>query len=43
MPLKTNQVNIGTEAELKYATLGDYWDDAMWRSLDGPGVVEVAR
>ena len=27
-PLKTKQVNIGTEAEPKYATLGDYWDDA---------------
>lgn len=26
--LKTKQVNIGTEAEPKYATLGDYWDDA---------------
>jgi len=21
------QVNIGTEEETKYATLGDYWDD----------------
>ena len=29
MPLKTKQVNIGTEVEPKYATLGDYWDDAM--------------
>ena len=27
-PLKTKQVNIGTEVETKYATLGDYWDDA---------------
>lgn len=27
-PLKTKQVNIGTEEEPKYATLGDYWDDA---------------
>ena len=23
------QVNIGMEVEPKYATLGDYWDDAM--------------
>lgn len=28
MPVKTKQVNIGMEVELKYATLGDYWDDA---------------
>jgi len=28
-PLKTKQVNIGMEAEPKYAMLGDYWDDAM--------------
>lgn len=28
-PLKMKQVNIGMEAEPKYATLGDYWDDAM--------------
>lgn len=28
MPLKTKQVNIRTEEELKYATLGDYYDDA---------------
>lgn len=27
--LKTKQLNIGTEAELKYAMFGDYWDDAM--------------
>ena len=27
-PLKMKRVNIGTEAEPKYATLGDYWDDA---------------
>lgn len=27
-PLKQKQVNIGTEAEPKYSTLGDYWDDA---------------
>jgi len=26
--IKTKQVNIGTEAEPKYAMLGDYWDDA---------------
>lgn len=26
--LKTKQVNIGTEEELKYPTLGDYWDAA---------------
>jgi len=29
VPLKTNQVNIDTDKEPKYATLGDYWDDAM--------------
>jgi len=23
------QVNIGTEAEPKFAKIGDYWDDAM--------------
>ena len=28
MPLKTKHVNIGTDAKLKYVTLGDYWDDA---------------
>lgn len=28
-PLKTKQVNIGMEAEPKYTTLGDYWDDTM--------------
>jgi len=27
-PLKTKQVNIGTEAEPKFAKIGDYWDDA---------------
>eukprot|EP00253_Pinus_taeda_P035509 PITA_35509 len=27
-PLKTRQVNIGTEAEPKFAKIGDYWDDA---------------
>jgi len=27
VPLKTKQVNIRTEAEPKYAMLGDYWDD----------------
>ena len=26
--LKTKQENIGTEAEPKYATLSDYWDDS---------------
>jgi len=26
--VKTKQVNIGMEAKPKYATLGDYWDDA---------------
>jgi hypothetical protein len=25
---KTKQVNIGTEAEPKFAKIGDYWDDA---------------
>jgi len=29
VPLKTKQVNIVTEVEPKYATLGDYWDDAI--------------
>ena len=28
MPLRKKQVNIGMEAEPKYETLGDYWDDA---------------
>lgn len=27
-PLKTKQVNIGTEVEPKFAKIGDYWDDA---------------
>jgi len=27
-PLKTKLINIRTEEELKYAMLGDYWDDA---------------
>jgi len=27
-PLKMKQVNIGIDAEPKYAMLGDYWDDA---------------
>ena len=28
-PLKTRTVNIGSEENLKYATIGDYWDDEM--------------
>lgn len=28
-PLKTRQVNIGIEAEPKFAKIGDYWDDTM--------------
>jgi len=28
-PLKTRQVHIGTEAEPKFAKIGDYWDDVM--------------
>lgn len=31
--LKTKQVNIGTEAELKFANIGDYWDDASVGTL----------
>jgi len=27
-PLRTRQVNINTEVELKFAKIGDYWDDA---------------
>lgn len=27
MPLKTRQVNIGTEAEPKFVNIKDYWDD----------------
>jgi len=27
--LKTKQVNIGTEVELKFAKIGDYWDNTM--------------
>ena len=27
--LKTQQVNIGIEAEPKFAKIGYYWDDAM--------------
>lgn len=27
-PVKTKQVNIGMEVEMKYAMLNDYWDDA---------------
>ena len=27
MPLKTKQVNIGTEAEPKFTKIGDYWDN----------------
>lgn len=27
-PLKTKQVNIGTKVKLKFAKIGDYWDDA---------------
>lgn len=38
MPLKTKQVNIRTEEEQKYATLGDYWDDATVEK-----VVELLR
>ena len=38
VPLKTKQLNIGTEEELKYATLGDYWDDATVEK-----VVELLR
>lgn len=29
MPMKTRQVNIGTEAEVKFANIGDYWDDVI--------------
>lgn len=28
-PLKTKQVNIGIEEELKFMKIGDYWDDAI--------------
>ena len=28
-PLKTRTVNIGSEENPKYATIGDYWDDEM--------------
>ena len=28
-PLKTRQVNIGSEEMPKYATIGDYWDEEM--------------
>ena len=28
-PLKTRQVNIGTEAEPKFVKIGDYWNDAI--------------
>jgi len=28
MSLKTRQVNIGTKAELNFAKIVDYWDDA---------------
>lgn len=38
VPLKTKQVNIGREEELKYAMLGEYWDDAMVNK-----VVELLR
>ena len=27
MKLKINKVNIGSEATLKLASIGDYWDD----------------
>ena len=26
-PLKTRKVNIGLEVEVKYAAIGDYWDE----------------
>lgn len=26
-PMKTKKVNIGSEAELKLTTIGDYWDE----------------
>lgn len=29
VPLITRQVNIGTEAELMFAKIGDYWDDVI--------------
>ena len=28
-PLKTRQVNIGSEEMPKYSTIGDYWDEEM--------------
>ena len=28
-PLKMQTVNIGSEENPKYATIGDYWDDEM--------------
>lgn len=33
VPLKTKQVNIGMKEEPKYATLGDYWDDATMEKV----------
>ena len=32
-PLKTRQVNIGSEEKPKYATIGDYWDEEMVRKV----------
>eukprot|EP00253_Pinus_taeda_P006591 PITA_06591 len=37
-PLKTKQVNIGTEEQPKYATLADYWDNATLEK-----VIELLR
>jgi len=38
VPLKMRQVNIGIEEELKYAMLGDYWDNTTMEK-----VVELLR
>lgn len=32
--LKTKQVNIGMEAELKFAKIGDHWDDVTMDKVD---------
>ena len=28
-PLRTQTINIGSEENPKYATIGDYWDEVM--------------
>ena len=42
-PLKTRTVNIGSEENPKYATIGDYWDEEMHPYRLNPKYKEKVR